>query len=379
MRRSVLKPVVMHLLALGLIACRDRTPHPPTPPHYSHTDTAAADSVVSADARRDTTPSDANADTNSTVVVPAERPVGAASVTSHPLAPPVTPRHALSPLADTIAQYLVFAPTVETWFLAASRGKRPLVDIGRVDTDLKKDPRRRSAYLTAVRALTPFPVGTRLRLRGSWGAEDATVAGFDAWNGRIVATITASKLVDSLARKSTTWLATAQLLTDSAHTDTVRVDTGAVVDTCNRGPLPDTLQARANIVRDSIEAFLRSQPPPPFARLVASEHTVTTQAVGCFGKGRRLVLAVDLRAGNNEWIRERIVAIDTAGVVQTLRVDDLRFKAHDILYALDGDGDGIDDIAARGLTEAAGGSVVMRMVPPNRLQRLASGFAWESR
>jgi hypothetical protein len=65
--------------------------------------------------------------------------------------------------------------------------------------------------------------------------------------------------------------------------------------------------------------------------------------------------------------------------VQTLRVDDLRFKAHDILYALDGDGDGIDDVAARGLTEAAGGSVVMRMVPPNRLQRLASGFAWESR
>jgi hypothetical protein len=375
MRRSVLP----HLLAILLLACRDHTPHPPpAPPHYAHTDTAVADSVVAADARRDTAPpSDANADTNSTVVVPAEHPAGVASVTTHPLAPPVPPRHALSPLADTLSQYLVFTPTVETWFLAASRGKRPLVDLGRVDTDVKTDPRRRSAYLDAVRALTPFPVGTRLRLRGAWGADDATITGFDVWNGRIVATITAPKLVDSLARHSTTWIATAQLVpSDSTRPDSASMP---VIDSCQRGPLSDSLQARANVVRDSIEAWLRSQPPPPYARLVATEHTVTTQAIGCFGKGRRLVLAVDLRAGNNEWIRERMVALDTLGAVQTLRVDDYRFKAHDLLYALDGDGDGIDDIAARGLTEAAGGSVVMRMVPPNRLQRLASGFAWESR
>jgi len=307
------------------------------------------------------------ADSSAIMVVPAEP-----TPTRHPLTPPVPPRHALSPLADTIAQYLVFAPTVETWFLAAGRGKRPLVDVGRVDIDLRKDPRRRAAYLDAVRALTPFPVGTRFRLRGAWGQDDVTVTGFDFWNGRIVATIAAPPNVDSLARVSTTWIATAE------RTDSV---TPPVVDTCARGPvvLSDALRARATVVRDSIEQWLKSQPPPPFTRLVASEHTVTTQAAGCFGHGRVLAMAVDLRAGNNEWIRERMVAIDTAGVVQTLRVDDLRFKAHDLLYAMDGDGDGVDDIAARGLTEAAGGTVVMRMVPPNRLQRLASGFAWESR
>jgi hypothetical protein len=373
MRRLALWRVAV---ALGLTACTDHTPHPPPPPRHTHTDTAAADSVVAADARRDTTPAadstpptDAYGDTNSTVVVPTDRPAAATS-SSHLLAPPVTPRHTLSPLADTVSQYLVFAPTVETWFLAAARGKRPLIDIGREDIDLKKDPHRRAAYLDAVRALTPFPVGTRFRLRGLWGADDATISGFDAWNGRIVATIATSHLVDSVARHATSWIATAE-----------RADSEMppMIDTCPRGPLPDALQARATVVRDSIVAWLQSQPPPPFTRLVASERTVTTQANGCFGRGRRLVLAVDLRAGNNEWIRERMVAIDTAGVVQTLRVDDYRFKAHDLLYAFDADGDGIDDIAARGLTEAAGGTVVLRTVPPNRLQRLASGFAWESR
>jgi hypothetical protein len=368
MRRSVIWRVAT---AGVLAACSDRRhPPPPREPRFSPSDTAAADSVVAADATRDTAPADApvdaNLDSSATVVVPADR----STTPRHPLTPPVPPRHALSPLADTVAQFLVFAPTGETWFLSAARGKRPLLDLGRVDTDLRKDPRRRAAYLDAVRALTPFPVGTRVRLRGAWGADDATISGFDLWNGRIVATLAAPRDVDSLARVSTQWVATAE------RTDSVMPP---AVDTCDRKELPDALRARATIVRDSIEQWLKSLPPPPFTRLVASERTVTTQAAGCYGHGRRLAMAVDLRAGNNEWIRERMVAIDTAGVVQTLRVDDFRFKAHDLLYAFDGDGDGTDDIAARGLTEAAGGTVVMRMVAPNRLQRLASGFAWESR
>ena len=367
MRRSVRPVVIWRAAILGLLAaCSDRHPAPAHQAKFKPSDTAAADSVVAADARRDTAPADLPVDSSATVVVPADRPAA-----PHPLEPPVTPRHTLSPLSDTISQYLVFAPTVETWFLAAARGKRPLVDLGRIDTDLRKDPHRRAAYLDAVKALTPLPVGTRFRLRGAWGAGDATISGFDVWNGRIVATLAAPPVVDSLAKASTSWIATAE------RTDTT---TPPAVDMCPRPTLlSDELKARATVVRDSIEQWLKTQPPPPFTRLVATERTVTTQAAGCFGHGRRLILAVDLRAGNNEWIRERMVALDTAGVVQTLRVDDLRFKAHDLLYALDGDGDGIDDIAARGLTEAAGGTVVMRTVPPNRLQRLTSGFAWESR
>jgi len=258
---------------------------------------------------------------------------------------------------------------VETWFLAAARGQRPLLDIGRVDTDVH-DPRRRAAYLDAVRALAPIQPGTRFRLRGGWGAADATVNGYDVWNGRIVATLDSLQPVDSLAHASGGWLATAE------RTDSMRV---ARVDSCVRQDTSAALKARVAAVRDSLEQSLRALPPPPLPRLVNTEHVVATQVVGCFGGARRLALAVDLRAGNNEWIRERMVLIDTTGAVQTLRVDDLRFKGHDLLSALDGDEDGVDEIAARGLAQAMGGTVVLHLVAPTRLQRLAGGFAWESR
>jgi hypothetical protein len=326
-----------------------------------------------------------------------------------PPPPPTPARTALSPLADSISQYLVFDPIGESWFLAAARGKKPLVDIGRVDVDLKKEPRRRTAYLEAVRALAPVTVGTRFRLRGAWGAADVTVKGYDVWNGRIVATITAPPIVDSLAKAATTFIASAQRIdstatpvdTSKSHPDSgkvrrdsakargdtskARLDSAAVsadsaiVDTCDRRTLSPDLVTRVSVVRDSIESWLAQLPPPPLPRLVATEKAVATQAIGCFGKGRRVALAVDLRAGNNEWIRERMVLIDTLGVVSTVRVDDYRFKGHDLLYAMDGYGDGVDGVAARGVAEASGGTVILRLTPASRFQRVADGFAWESR
>jgi len=75
-----------------------------------------------------------------------------------------------------------------------------LVDIGRVDAEVRRDPARLAAYKLAVEARTPFPTGTRFRLRGPWGADDATITGFDTWNGRIVATVATATRVDSLAK-----------------------------------------------------------------------------------------------------------------------------------------------------------------------------------
>jgi hypothetical protein len=96
---------------------------------------------------------------------------------------------------------------------------------------------------------------------------------------------------------------------------------------------------------------------------------------------RGLLLAVSLRDAGREFLRERLVLIDDAtGAVTPLRVADLRFKAHDLIAAYDADGDGIDDVAARGLGEASGGTVVLRFDPTaKKFLRLASGFAWESR
>lgn len=295
------------------------------------------------------------------------------AATAHDTATMAQRSRPLSPLADSIAQYLVLDPSIETWFLAAGRAKRLLVDIGRTDTDLRTD-RRRTAYREAVAAFSPISIGDRLRVRGAWGAEDAVVTGFDTWNGRIAATTKGSAVLDSVVAASVR--AHAPLIALAQRTDSAA---DAVRDTCVRDSLSDDLRERAAFVRDSLEQWLRDRELPAYERLVNTLHAVSTQVVGCFGEGRRLALAVDLRAGANEWIRERAVLLDTLGNVTSLRVDDYRFKGHDFLAALDADGDGVDDVAARGLTDFAGGTVILKLASGNRLQRLVGGFAWESR
>jgi hypothetical protein len=341
-------------------------------------------------------------------------------------APPAPPPQSLSPLADSIAQYLVFDPTVQTWFLAGKRGKSLLVDIGRLDLDLSRDKRRLPAYSEAVKALSPVRIGTPVRVYDAWGAEDDTVTGFDSWRGRIVAVVHTSRHLDSAMRKVTTTYA-AVLRTDtaeremphpdSAHPSAVdsapkipadsthriagaagphpasvaivsvtaspdtlsRADSAALADSCRHDTLSTDLRARTAVVRDSVELWLRGLPPPPYPRLQSSLRSQSTQVTGCFGGANRVALAVDLRAGNNEWVRERAVLIDTLGKVTTLRVIDYRLKGHDFLGVLDANGSGVDGIVARGVTEAAGETVIMTLGPGDRLSRLAGGFAWENR
>jgi hypothetical protein len=283
----------------------------------------------------------------------------------------------LPPLADTIAEKLVFPPVTQSWFLAAARGKRMLVDIGRVDVEVRRDPARLAAYKLAVEARTPFPTGTRFRVRGPWGADDATISGFDTWNGRIVATIATSPRVDSMARSIEPLPATAQLV-DSAS-DPVTTDSA-----CVRGPLPPALEARAKVVRDSLEQALRLGEKPPYERLLKSLKSRTTMAPGCFPGGKAIIVAT-VWAGEYEWVREEVVLLDDAGKPTPLRLRDYRFRGHEAIYALDGDGDGIDDLATRGYGPNQGGTSVLRIVDgrtpkePRRLERMATGFAWEIR
>jgi hypothetical protein len=340
-----------------------------------------------------------------TILAPTDRAVAAAATASVAPRPPAPPPRVLSPIADTIAQYLVFAPTVQTWFLAAKRGKRLLVDIGRVDTDVRHDHRRSLAFAEAADALTPVPKGSLLRLFGQWGVDTVAVTGFGDWNGRIVATIAVSPHLDSLVRAAPAAFAAAQRVDTTVRADsatrvdsTPRGDSLRVADSARRADsarhadsvtvardscladsMPAALLVRAALVRDSIELWLRTQPPPPYDRLLTTEKAQSSQVPGCFGGGNRLALAVDLRAGANEWVKERAVLIDTAGRVTTLRIDDYRFKGHDFLATLDPNGGGIDGIVAKGVAEASGATVILALGPRNRAARWVSGFAWESR
>ena len=276
----------------------------------------------------------------------------------------------LSPLADSLAQRLVFAPRTESWFTAASRGKRMLVDLGRVDVDLKNaDETRMAAYREAVASRSPVRLGARFRLHGPWGADDATVSGFSWWNGRIVATLETTPIVDSLAR-----------LRDQLPALAVRTDstTPPVATGCVRDSLPTALQLRADSVRDSLEVDLRTNAMPPYPDLIASARVTHSRAIGCFAVGRALLVAT-LRAGGHQHVRERLIAIDSTGAVRALRLGERREQAHEAVYAFDADADGFDDLAVRA-TRAGGGALVLyRVGADGRLDRMASGFVWEAR
>jgi hypothetical protein len=272
----------------------------------------------------------------------------------------------LSPLADSIGSTLVFMVRGRPAFTAAVRAKRLLIDIGRVDAKLKA-PQRIEAYREAVGALSPVRPGEVFRLRGPWGAERATVMGFDVWNGRIVATLALPAPLDSLSKARDPLVALA-----------VRGDTtAAATDSCRRDSLPAALEERVKSVQDSIEQRFRTDSGALPERLRRTLRVQRTHAAGCFGSARALIL-VTAYAGQYEWIRESALLVEPSGAASALRVRDPNFGAHEALHALDADGDGVDDIATRARRQRGGGTAILRVDPvAKRLEQIASGFVWE--
>lgn len=274
---------------------------------------------------------------------------------------------------DSIRPFLVFRPVDERWFVAANRGKRMLLDIGRVDLEVRKDSAVAAAYRTAVLERAPVPVGSTFHLRAPWGPERVTAASVDTWNGRIVLVLQGSPTMDSLAARTTTVIA-------SAETPAEASGQGAVTAaTCAREPLTLGEQQRVKVVSDSLVKVLRAAGLPPYPRLASRVTSASSAVTGCFDRAR-IALAVSLRTPTLEWVRQRLVLIDAAGAVRAVPVEDFRLTVHDLLHALDADGDGFDDLAAIGRGERAGATSILRYDRPARtFRRLASGFAWEDR
>jgi hypothetical protein len=310
----------------------------------------------------------------------------------------------LSPLADSIGNGLVFIPRDRNWFQVASRGRHMLVDIGRIDLTLRSDSATRAAYIEAVARLSPLPLGTVLRVRGPYGVdEQAKITGFDSWHGRIVAKLGVSHLLDSLARAEDMLPATATRFDTSAArggaagdtaqhaTSTVtavttstatltgsgRPDSLPALLTCTRDTLPTDITTRAIAVRDSLVRFLTDSATPPYDRQLATAKVQSWWVPGCFGIGRALIVA-NKRTPEMDFAVERVALLDSTGKTVPMKFIDFRFHAHDPLYVFDADGDGIDDLAARGHGDRSGGLTILRLdVAARRFVRLASGFAWE--
>lgn len=271
----------------------------------------------------------------------------------------------LTPAADSVAKYMVFAARGQSWYTASVRSKRMLVDIGRYDATLA--PAQATAFREAIDVLSPVKMGDRFRLFGPWGSDTVIVNGFEVQNSRIVATLQAPARVDSIARKAKTLVAGA-LRTDSAMPPSTA--------SCSRDNVPEDVWLRAGFARDSLEQALRDASVRLPERLYHTLRVEASHAIGCFANSR-MVLVVTLLGGNYEYVRQGAVAVSDTSVTP-LSVLDPRFRAHAALHALDADGDGIDDLAMRGRAERMGAMVVLRYNrDEQRLERLATGFAWE--
>ncbi|HEX4933521.1 MAG TPA: hypothetical protein VFV33_10110, partial [Gemmatimonadaceae bacterium] len=302
--------------------------------------------------------------------------------------------HRLSPLADTIAARLVFAPLVQEWFVAAARNKRLVVDLGRVDIDLKKDPARLAAFAQAARATSPFKAGTPLRLHGPWGSAEGTIGDFEPWNGRIVASVRSSPLVDSIARATDPLVVAARRVTAtgtggasatnaasgaSSTSGTIGANAprdGVPTTACDRTADTAFVAQLRTLARETEDSLRASDDQPLYERLKKSLKVRRSAVPGCFGPARGVVI-VTLYAGDYEWVRERVLLVGD-GPPRKATIRDLRFRAHEALHALDADGDGIDDLATRAWTPRGGGTAILTFDPSAaRFGRLAQGFAWE--
>ncbi|MBX7117707.1 MAG: hypothetical protein K1X31_01785 [Gemmatimonadaceae bacterium] len=310
--------------------------------------------------------------------------LAARPVLAQPSATPVAAPQASAPVRpDSVRPFLVFSPVGESWFVAASRGKRMLLDIGRVDLEVRKDSAVAQAYREAVAQLSPVKLGTTFTLRAPWGTERVRGTAFDTWNGRVVLVLAGSAQLDSAVQGKATVAASAYREPSAASPAPVAEPTPALratpagVAPCVRAPVAGPLAARVGAVRDSLEQVLRALGPPIYERLARRVTASSSRAPGCFGPWR-VLLAVSLRANGAEWAREKLVLVDSLGAVAPVTVDDGRFRVHDLLHAVDVDGDGVDDVAAVGRTFRAGGTTLLRFdVTRKRFTRLAAGFVWE--
>lgn len=321
-----------------------------------------------------------------------------------------------------IADYAVFAPRTQQWFLAAVRARRLLVDVGRYDGKVGSDGPWHRALANVARAESPLDTGSLFRVRGPWGVDTVSVSGFDVYHGRLVATLAVPPSLDSIVRRhdgagtaerieppaptpadSTTPSiavapsgspaaapaappqATPTRPTSAPATVTPATpaagsappaDSGA---TCTHDTLPTPYAERVALVRDSIVRWITDSVVVPLPRLAKANRIQGWMSAGCFGAARAMVL-VSRRNETGELAVDRALLVGPNGELTRLRILDLRFHAHDPLFVADIDGDGVDDLVTRGYGSYSGATTALRLDPGARtLKRVAAGFAWESR
>jgi hypothetical protein len=291
---------------------------------------------------------------------------------------PTPRRRLLTDAEQRVADGIVFAPSTVERFVVASRNKRLLVDLGRVDIATKQDAQQLALVRRVASLVGPLSHASFVRVRGTWGMEVDSVTGYDVWNGRIVAVLAASARADSLLRKNAPLVGVATRMLAPADTGAPATDSLAVAGGCVRDSVPAGLPSRVAVVRDSLVRWVTDSLKPPYG--LPTKLTVRGDTVsGCFGAWRALVV-VTTRTPAFDWSDERALLVGPDGKPATARLRDLRLRTHESLVAFDADGDGTDELTARGLAPRMGAQSVLKLDPATRrFMRFASGFAWETR
>jgi hypothetical protein len=299
----------------------------------------------------------------------------------------------LSEEEQRVADGIAFAPSISERFLVAARNKRLLLDLGRVDLETKQDARQLALVKRVAARVGPLSRVTHVRVRGRWGEEVDSIAGYDVWNGRVVAVLAPSATADSLLKKSAPLVGVATRVLATADSGVAPKTTAALASVppvatpavaaptpiaCVRDSVPPELPARAALVRDSLVRWVTDSIRPSYA--VSGKLAVRGDtASGCFGPWRYVVV-VSVRTPAFDWSDERTLLVGPDGKAVTGRLRDLRLRTHESLVAFDADGDGVDELAARGLAPRMGAQSVMKLdATTRRFSRFASGFAWETR
>ena len=326
----------------------------------THRDTSA---VVVRDSSRIATPPPSSP----TTLVAQQGDTGA---TRHP----VVRTPVLTEEEQRVADGIVFAPKTAERFLVAARNKRLLLDVGRVDLAVKQNAEMLALVRRVSARVGPLARASHMRVHGTWGEETDSIVGYDVWNGRAVAVLAVSPRTDSLLRHNAPLVGVATRATSS---DTLAAP-APIGGACSRDSIPPAVQARVAVVRDSLVRWVTDSLKPVFPRLLKATVVRGDATTGCFGSWRAVVI-VTTRTPSLEWNEERALLVGANGAVTVARLRDLRLRAHESLMAFDADGDGVDELAARGLATRMGAQSVLKLEPATkRFSRFASGFAWET-
>jgi len=252
--------------------------------------------------------------TNATASVEQQGDTGARRATPKP--------RLLTDDEQRVADGIAFAPSPIERFFVAARNKRLLVDVGRVDLETKQDARQLALVRRVAARVGPLSRVTHVRVRGRWGEEVDSIAGYDVWNGRVVAVLAPSATADSLLKKGATLVAVATRVpmpVDSSAAPQVAPPPPAAPATvaCVRDSVPPELPARAAAVRDSVVRWVTDSLKPSYAtsgklawRRGTGSYVYASAAVAQVPNGQPTVYfgsydgtfyALDARTGGTRW------------------------------------------------------------------------------